>query len=961
MPGDRLAAVYTLAAFFLLALLASHAHAYPSYITLQGRGLAYCRGWLVTSDSIIYLPSGERHALYAPAGSALCSHGFIIAVGDGVVMVYRPPRLVAVYRTNATLVGAAGAALLFHNGSAFTLATPGGSLSIPAPYGVLTASFAIVGSVPVVVYDALLPNGSTEYIAANPFGWRGLGATGPGGVYLGEDGTVILAVSDGLAVGRLDPVRLTLRINYTVYVPVPVARIARVEWPKVYGYTPTGDLVTVDLERRTWRILGAFRSAPAGLYDPAVGATLVPAGEGLRRVPGYAFARLGDVVLTAVNDSTIVYPLVPSILHMREDATVTIIHGGLALRVRLHPGDYIVPRGSVVLVDGAAVPVAGPEAWIPARRAVRPTQPPASLSYTPVALEWPQAPIPIDNITGVSRVYAGSGRLIIIRGSDAIVYTEYGAALRIPGVWEWGVPGAACLALYDGESIHVYDYGGARLAVYGPYELPAPLAGSCRPGPNGPVVTLVYSNYTIVVGPRGAERLPNAAYTDPASGITYDYRAGVLRYASSVLRAPPGTIVNGYQAAWYENGALHILDLRDGRLYIVLGAPRARYYPVGGRLAVYANGTLLVYPFKSWLSACYVRVDTEPYARVYVGSRLVSIGPVTVYAPCGSTLTITARAPWMRPATATVVVVPGGRLVSLHPRPVYTNVTVDVRAPEGLRVERLELQIDNRTVAARPGSVLRIWVKPHDVTVTSVTPRVCQPEPRVLHGWVPRPPRDTLVINCVLATPVLALRSNVTVNVFVYSGRGRVPVAIREVAPNETVYVALPAGVYRLVSRPVASGYAPRVLNVTLPEGRVVIVDVTPVPLPRLIVRASPPTAVITVAAANGTVVARARGRLVATLEPGSYTVRVAAPGYNPATLPVKLEPGQVAELNVTLVPAPVHKPRPRPWWENPALQAAAAAGVAASAAAALIWRRRRRAAPEVEEGGAQAEAQAEG
>jgi len=790
-------------------------------------------------------------------------------------------------------------------------------------------------------------------------------ALSPASSALHIHGRHIIVENDGVEVYEVaDPSLPSIRKlpGYSVYLPFDIASFVKGDFSELYLYTADGAVIKLDLQGRRWSYLGHGVVTDAGIFvhsrfDPARSTTYVAVRGVVHPVPGFAVARIGGLVFTNLlsgdggAEAAVLYPVERSVLVATRslDGVLQVTDDGGEVRLiklRLAPGTYILPRGSTVATDMGLILLDKDEVFYPPPIQETQVAPASPVRY--LVLEFPRTYQVLDTFEGVVHVSGGGGRLLIVMRDRAVVYAPYGVAAVIPGVWRWGGI-SDHVVLYDGATLRVYDLAGNPRASYAAFILEEPLQAQAVKTGRGYDVHLLFRGQHVVVNATGVFNIPDYPVPrkeDKVSGLRVNlYAQPEVRYGVFTYRIPSAdrVEVNMHTVAWTQGSTWFILEVPLMTVYAFLNAPSAAIYPLGDYLAVLAGGTLRILPFKSWIvSACFVDIVAPPFASIYVDGRLVGNGSLRFYAECGRRVDIVAVAEYHSPDSVSVTVAPGGVRVALAPKPKVSLVRLHVLAPGGLPVEAVEVEVDGERMVWNVGEVKGfVAEKPHEIYVSSFRPYdVCRPQ--AFSNVRFREGEDALVVPCQLVGSVLGIKSDVPVLVAVYTERGEL-VMTAQVMPGVPVFTLAEPGAHILKSKPVEGKYVEREVTVFIPERQVVLVDVTPLPYGRLVVRAVPEVARIQVMDWNGTLVGEGVGEVAVDVPPGFYQVAAAAPGYLQYFEMVEVRAGETKEVSAVLAPQPpATAPAPRPIWENRLFQLLVVLAVLAAAVIVALWRRRR-------------------
>lgn len=929
----------------------------PEFITFSEPAVGLCYPWLVLEHFIVNLPTGE---VYPGTGGdsavkVFCDKNYFVVKGLAGIYAFRRDTG-NIYKTVATeglvFVGAKKETIALYdptNNVVYVKTIAGKSdVAVPLSNQPSVIDYDIYQGVPIVAYS-VIANGTARYYIASPGKEVALQYTGTGALLLNDD--TLYIESDGLKVLKILDVVLT--IDESDYIPFPFKLTALHEYIEPYLIASSyGIIVSINTQERTFEVVGRAVPTPVGYFVPSANTTYVITSKGIYPVPGIAVALLSDVAAITNVGSAILWPLRTTVFIAKERFDGVLYAGDYAVKISLPPGTYRLPMGAVLKYNGNTILLDRDEVEFPKGVAT-----PAIAVETPVVKyvvsDFPTKYIPVDTFQDINWVSTGGGRAVLLQPDKAIVYSSYGVSAVIPGTWLFGGVGS-CVVLYDGASFRLYDFAGNPITSYQYYFVGTPDYATCEQSDGKYVVVLYHGTTVYRVKPGGVE-VSNSdvrMYADPTTGLTVRYTTPVEVVLSGFRYSVPPEVldikINRYTASWLLRGNLYILSISDATVYTLMHAPENKtFYPLEDYIAMYDQNEkkVEVVSYKSWLvSNCYVNVVTDSDADVYVNNKYVGTGNVTIYTDCRRLLTIEAKKQYFKPVSKTVFVVMP-TTVELHPEPIYADVVLNVLAPKNLNITSVSIRLDKTIIEWRIGETKRLIAKPYEVETIMFAPiDVC--EHRIFNVTFTEGP-NTLTITCELTTSVLALYSAVPTAAKIYRGGVDIektpPIGMVTLEANKTTYFPIPADTYVVVSEPRVEKYARKVINATVPDKAVVFLDVTPQPLSVLVVKSTVPSASISVSDTAGNEVASAVGQLEKELLPGTYTVRVMAPGYSPYIEVVELPPGESVVVTATLVPLPSPPPPPSPPpWQRIEFQIAVVVAVAATAAFVLWWRRRR-------------------
>jgi len=956
---------------------------YVNMINFAGdRFVGVCYPWVVFTRNFLDLSSwaftegiGGDTAL-----SVSCGGDSFVVVGMAGVYV--------VSRATGRLVDAvplAGMRFIGHSGGLLAFLAGGGKVIVRTPFqgdmvmelrvgdGALRdIKFGAVSGFPFVAY-IVATQSSVVLRYSTPARTVNVTTLSPASSALHIHDRFIIVENDGIEVYEVvDPSLPTIRKlpGYTLYLPFDIESFAKGDLMELYLYVAGQAVIKVDLLSRKWSFLGQGVVTDAGIFafnpqNPELSTTYVAIRGTVYPIPGFAVARIGNLVFTNMPEAAVLYPAERSVLVALRSVDgvlqVTDDNGEVkAVRLKLAPGTYILPRGATISTDMGLILLDRDEVFYPP-----PLQEGPVIASSPVrylVMDFPPSYQVVDEFEEVRHVASGGGKLLITLRDRAVVYAPYGVVTVIPGVWRWGGV-SDHVVLYDGATLRVYDIAGNLRASYTTFVLEEPLHASVARTGKGYDVHLFFQGRHVVVNETGVYTIPDYPVPrkeDLATGLRVNlYAYPEVRYGLFNYRIPSAdrVEVNMYTVAWVQGGTWYVLEVPLMTVYVFLNAPTAAIYPLGDYLAILANGTLRIVPFKSWIvGACYVDIVAPDFADIYVDGKPAGRGTLRYYAVCGRTINIVAVAEYHSPDNATVVVPPGGITVSLSPKPLVSLVRLHVVAPPGLPVTAIEAEVDGEKVDWAVGEAKPLVAeKPYNIRVLSFHPYDFCVHPEYTDVRFKRG-EDALIIPCRLAGSVLGVRTDVPVEVSIYTDRGELLV-LMQVHPGAPLFLPVQPGLYTLEGRPLVEKHVERRETAFVPESQLVVVDITPHPYGRLVVRAVPEVAQIRVMDENGTLVGEGVGEVSVDVPPGFYQVLAMAPGYLQHLEVVGVAAGEARTVEVVLVPAPPEAPAPapEPIWRTRPFQLLVILVVLVAAVLVVLWRRRRAAREEfveVEGGG---------
>jgi len=932
----------------------------PSLVRFDRVAVGVCYPWLVFDHFLFNLPAGR---MFPGVGGDLamevfCGGEFFVVRGARGVYVFSLSTGVmreAFYLSpEHVFVGAKRDTVAVYDkesGVVFVKVIKGDSdVAVPLSASPRFIDYDVVQGIPLVAYSVESEEGSS-YRLANPAFEVELPLRGSGALLLSGE-TLYVEHEGVVTVKVLDARRLHVSVASSASFPFRITEMVKLFGDLILARSH-GTLLLVDAARKTFEVVGSAVPTPVGYYVPDADTTYVVTRSGIRPAPGYAVGMFSDdAVFTNVASeegfTAALWPLRTSILVAFTDIDGVMYAGRHAMKLTLPAGAYRLPMGAVIWSGQHVILLDRDEVYYPeASEEDKPVSVP-TVKYS--VASFPEKYVPLETFSGVESVVVGGNRALLIQSVRAVVYSEYGVSASIPGVWVFGGVGR-CVVLYDGASFRLYDFAGNPIASYQYLVLSPPKHVTCDSERGKYYAVLYYDTEVVRVGEDGArsERSDVLRVRDPVSGLTASFGVpvevslGEFRYA-----LPPNATnlqVNGYLASWSRAGGLYVLSVKDSAVYVLAGAPDgALFYPLGDYVLAHREGTVEVLPYKSWVvRQCYVDVETDPDATVYVNGKLAGTGSLRVYTECVRQLTIRAEKPHHKPAVEEVLVV-RPVTVTLKPVPMTSRVKLEVVAPAGLNITGATVSLDDRAVEWSVGEEKELLAKTYKVVVFDFKPvDVCA---SLAANITFREGADTLRVPCELTSSVLVLRSRTHTAVEVVRMPEEAVVASVVVLAGETKHVLVQPGVYEVLSKPMEPGYSAKNLTARVGERAVVVLDVTPLPTGRIEVRSNVEYASITVARLDGTVVATGDGTLVVDVEPGEYTVQVSAPGYTAHYEIVEVQAGEIITVEAVLSPLATEvapPPPPQPLWQRREIQLASILALIVAAALVLLWRRRRR------------------
>ena len=912
-------------------------------ILIAGSPIGACYPLLFTENGVYDL----RTATFISSDSGervFCGDNVAFLAGDNIIIYSLEGYILRVVSfTVDQVIGGDQDTIAVYTGSSVKVLTPTTDFYIELPPGAPGKASQYTYTMldaPLVAYsidNKTVVVGLSDYVEVPGYGAEFL------------DGTLYAVRTPGIVSYNIDPLTLEVTVIDTIslsFLP-----------DKIIG--KLGDVIIVERGSELFAVysdgrieaLGYASYSGSSIYNHASNYSMIRINGEWRTVPGRTAAVLPGIAVTTytveVEDETLyftaLYPLERAVLILGKRFTGTLVVEGLAYRVDLQPGLWMLPDGSTLINTSEIVTVSGLTRY-PQGEEERSAQ---GAPLNQVVASWPENYIPLLKLDGVIYVSSGGGILLAIEPQKASVLSKYGVIAEIPGNWQWGVAGRI-LALYDGSQIYFYTTTGNLIST-APYLSPrAPITGYAFLDDRGkPVVVLAYKEQIHVVTPGSEirELPPSPIDYDALTIDPYNY---TIEYAGTVYKAGATPIANGFQAAWYSNGVAKVLDYQDATLYVLVGAPNAYYYPLGPLLAKWDAGTLEVVPFKSWAAGdCYVDIMTDDDATVYVNDAEVGTGSLRIYTYCGATLNIKATKPYHQPSEATVRV-EGAQIVELQPKPLTSKVTLIVNGVPDYLVNALTVSIsgeeepfewrigEERVLPAMPLKISVITDQPYGICTWPDEPITFQPKPG----------SDTLSLECRIDGAILAVLVNTPGTVYISEGDVQLysttaspnKPAVFKYVPGASITVELvPMDQETYVSTSTTIQLSPGLneVQLTAPEKGV------------LIVRATGGPAIIEVYDAEGNLVASGQGSIETKLPPGSYTVTVFnAYGFD-YTEVVEVPPGQVATLEIPVPPPPKQEEGVK--LSRIAAMAAPLTALAVIAIAVYFLRRRKTRATEIE------------
>jgi len=950
----------------------------PQLIRFNEIVIGMCYPWLVMEHSVLNLPTGT---LYPGIGgdsaiSVYCGDNYFAVRGANGVYVFRMDtgnlyKTVFLSDTLKFVDFKHDAIALYDvtNNVVFVSNVKSDSdVAIKLSATPIRISFDIVNGLPVVAYSTG-STGSATYIVATPGGEVTLPYAGYGAVVI--RGNIVYLEANGIKIVNIDPITLTYR--EVDYLPLPF-RVTDIlsAYDRFLLASSYGVLVLIDVEQssltyKSFRVVGEARITPVGYYVPQTATTyVILPNNKIEPVPGYAVALFGSAAAFTniiVNNATlqpVLWPFRTSVLVVTKELRGVMYSGTHAIAIDLPPGRYSLPRGTTIrigtkmlLLDSDIVTY--PE-LTPASADVGPIP---SVSY--YVAEFPTRYLPVDVISGVKAIYVGGGYAVMIRDRDAIVYGPYGATATILGTWMFGGVGD-CVVLYDGN-LRLYDFAGNSLTNYLYYVPFTPNYVTCLHVDDTYIVEIYIGAIKYIVGPKNstAEVSDVPRYRD-SKGLevimTVPSKLSMSGFDFGLPTEAQDIYINKHRASWRVQSNVYILSIPDKAVFTLVNAPANKtFYPLEDYLLMYdrSSRTVEVLPYKAWfVGGCYIDLTTDSNANVYVNYKLFGVGSMRIYVQCNTTVDIETVKPHHKPARATVQVVKPVSL-ELHPTPIIANVILDVVAPKNLTISAVVVKIDGTQIMWSVGETRQFLSKSYTIEIIEFRPvDVCE------HYSVNQTfteGNNKLTISCRLTAAVLVLSSRVPTTVKIFATgvdiETGVPIRMVDLMPDAISYIPVTPGSYTIVSEPSLQGYVRRIINVTIPDLRVVALDVTPAQYGKLIVEATVPTATIEVYSEAGTV-ATGVGRLEISLPSGTYVVRATAQNYKPFITSVEVHPGEATTVTAVLIPIAPEPTQPTqpPFWQRIEFQISAAVAVIAVAVFALWFRRKqRKAVPETEVG----------
>jgi len=941
----------------------------PQLIQFSESVVGECYPWLVMEHSILNLPTG---VIYPGIGgdsaiSVYCGNDYFAVRGANGVYVFRMD-IGSLYKTvflSDTLIFVdfkhdTVAVYDASNNVVFASNVKTNSdVAIKLSVAPLRISFDIVNGLPVIVYS-VGSAGNASYVVATPGGEIQLPYVGYGAMAIRGD--TVYVEANGIRLIKIDALALTYREADYIPLPFRVTNTLAV-YDKYLLASSYGVLVLIEVEPsspsyKTFRIIGEARITPVGYFVPQTSTTYVILSDRIEPVPGYAVAVFGNVAAftnIVVSNETVqpvLWPFRTTVFVVTKELRGVMYSGSHAIAVDLPPGRYSLPRGVAIRIGTKMLLLDSDIVTYPEL-----TQAPADIGPIPsvayYVAEFPSKYLPVDVIDGVKAIYVGGGYAVLIRDRDAVVYGPYGATATILGTWMFGGVGD-CVVLYDGN-LRLYDFAGNSLTNYLYYVPFTPNYITCLHINGAYIVEIYVGTVKYVVGPKNstAEVSDVPRYRD-SEGLeimmTVPAKLSMDGFAYGLPTDAQDIYINKYRAAWGVQNNVYILSIPDKAVFTLINAPPNKtFYPLEDYLLMYSpsSRTVEVLPYKAWfVGGCYIDLTTDSDADVYVNYKFFGTGSMRIYVPCNSVANIRSVKPYHKPAEATVQVIKPVSL-ELHPTPMIATVVLDVIAPKNLTISAVAIKIDDTQMLWNIGEAKQFLAKPYAFEILEFRPAdVCEHysfNQTFVEG------NNKLTITCRLTAAVLAVYSRVPASVKVFAAgvdiETGIPLRMVDLVPNEIGYISVSPGSYTIISEPGPGlqGYTRRIINVTIPDLRVVVLDVTPAQYGKLVVEATVPTASIEVYSETGTV-ATGVGMLEISLPPGTYTVRAAAPNYRPFISSVEVQPGEVTTVTAVLIPltqpAPPTQP---PFWQRIEFQVSAAAATVAAAVFALWFRRRKK------------------
>lgn len=949
----------------------------PSLITFTENIAGLCYPWLVTRHFLINLATnttqpgvGGDYAVFVDS----CTQSFFVVRGAFGVYVFSRDSGIIIDNVLLTpymrYIGSSGESIGVYDerNSVVMVKLPYSKTTalVPVNRAPLDIKYSFTSSLPIVVYSSVF-NNTVQYYVANPGVTKQIPRTGTGAVYI-ESNRVYIESNNGLLVLEItDPLNLGFRELFFIPLPVRLSAFAYTVGDYLLAYS--GEiLIKINVNERSTEfrkveLIGGAIPTPIGYYTPYTYTTYVVTENGVYPVPGFAVGRLRNAVFTNIysrlRNTTVpaMWSIVPTTFVTMVQATGVLYDGEYAIRLSLPPGSYRLVRDGVFNDGIRNIFLSEPEVYYPP--SIQPTPPPSVVSNIRYHVsEFPSNYVPLESFSSVNYVSSGAGRALIIQSNRAVVYAGYGTSAVIPGTWQYGGVGD-CVVLYDGASFRLYDYSGEPITSLSYYLIREPNYVTCRRVSVSDYVVEVYTNdygeKIIISTEARTESNPTKAVSDPRGATIYMVNPRV-EYASIVVPVPLTASelrVSGFWASWMTSAGVNILSLTDSTIYVLTNPPaNTTIYPVNNELiAVYHvnEKRVDILPYKAFfIQNCYIDVATKPEAEVYLNNKYVATGSTRIYVPCNSRVTVEARQLYHKPKSASVFVT-GPVRVELTPEPIIANVSLNVIAPKGLRIEAVAMYVDGNYTVWRVDEVRQLIAKPTTFTVSAFMPiDVCTKETynvTLVEG------SNIVNIYCRLTAPILAMTSTVQTNVKIYVVGMEMPTQVASISPDSPTYVVAPFGDIRIVSEPVAPGYVAKEIDVKITDVKVYEVDVTPYPMSKIIVQSNVPTATITVYNETGEAVGTGVGTLEVQVLPGKYTVIAQAPNYATYSTTVEVPPGEAVTVPAILrYVAPVEEaPVEKPFWESFEFQIIAIVAVV-GATIFVLWYKRRKARAVVEE-----------
>ncbi len=884
-----------------------------------------------------------------------------VPVGDRYVIGYDSGQLAVLYSNNMVLVSTVSA-----SGDYIVY------LDVSEDEFIADIEFVAYNGLPYLFY--IVTDGEAGRLAYSTLsGSRTIIDVGSGATGLYVVDNYVVVESDVIRVfeivNAIWPV-IVERPEYNLYVPLDIADFVMGDVTELYATTTDDSVVRINLDDKNWEFIGVGRLTNAGLYVTELNTTFVEYGGVVYPVTGMAVDRIGNIVLTNVllaDDEGnvdvvgVFWPLVRSVLVATEpiDGVLQLVLDDgeiFSIRLEAPPGTYYLPMGASILTDDNLILLNSPEVYYPLVPEDSEPVDAGIVTYS-VAL-FPENYQVLDEFSGVRFVGTGDDRILIITQVEAILYSQYGVTTKIPGAWLWGGVSSTGIVLYDGATLRIYDIAGNPVGAFQAIAIrEPPLYVTVAIEGTEYKVYVYLSEELIVVSRSDVERVaygpPVITATDTGIKITLTGSPKV-EYGEFSYTIPSFETIsmNEYRIAWVSESSWYVLDLENKTVYVLRNAPEGSIYPTSTFIAfLNSDGVLQILPYKAWLALdCYVEVLAPDDADIYIDDILVGKGPLTYYTTCDVEVTVKAVKEYHDPDVKTVTVVPGGVTVTLEPTPRYSDVTLRVLAPEGVKVESMTVVIDGEPVEWRNGDTIRlIRGKPYEIRVESASPYdICLPTD---FGTVTfESEAEELIVPCNLTTSVLILTSMVdTIASIIHVETGAEVVTVQVLASTPTL-VPIEAGAFTIVSKPLVEGYAERSIEVVVPDASVVNLDITPFKYGTLMVYVVPETAEVQLLDEQGNLIASEMGGISRELPPGVYQIVVSAPGYFATQEVVEMVAGESQTLEIVLQPATQPQPQEEPIWASPIVQIGILLLVVLLALGALWYRRRRSLQSEVPE-----------